>query len=65
MTIQIARFHESIVGTALSCGASLAAGWGSFIATAQSVVGLVAGVAATVYSAYATYTLYKSRNLSK
>ena len=65
MSHALAKMHESIFGTSASCAAALAAGWGSFIATAQSVLGIIAALAATVYSVYATYALYKSRNPSK
>lgn len=57
--------HDSFTGKVLSCAGALSAGWGTFFATAQSIAGLAAGIAATAYSLYMLYDLWDRRRKQK
>ncbi len=55
------QLHNSAAGKVASCTGALLAGWGTFLATTQNVLGIVAAIAATVYSVYMSYDLWDRR----
>lgn len=53
--------HDSTAGKVISCVGALSAGWGTYLANAQSIAALVAALTATGYSLYMIYDLWDRR----